>query len=114
MPDEGEISPAILAEIAGHSIKRLADGRYTMKFDRASFFGGDGLDVPAAIKRISVPTLLIRAELSRIMTAEASANAIASNPLVRLIEIPGAHHHVPLESPEPLARAIVEFAATVH
>ena len=114
MPDEGQIAPAVLAEIAAHSLERTTAGRYTFKFDRASFFGSDGLDVPAAIAHIGIPTLLIRAEMSRIMTAEASAGAAASNPLVRLIVIPAAHHHVPLERPELLARAITEFAAIVH
>jgi pimeloyl-ACP methyl ester carboxylesterase len=114
MPNEGEIAPAVVATIAEHSIARMADGRYSFKFDRSSFFGGDGLDVPAAIARIKIPTLLIRAELSRIMTAEASAKAAASNPLVSLVEIPGGHHHVPLESPEPLARAIEEFVTALR
>jgi len=113
MPHEGVIAPEVIAEIAGHSLRRTIDGRYTFKFDRASFFGGDGLDVPAAVARIRIPTLLIRAEMSRIMTAEASANAVASNRLVRLVEIPAAHHHVPLECPELLAKAITEFAAGI-
>jgi len=88
IPAEGEISPAILAQVAEHSFQRTPDGSYTLKFDRESFFGGDGLDVPDAIARTSIPTLLIRAEMSRIMTADASAIAAQSNPMVRLVEIP--------------------------
>ncbi len=113
MPDEGAIPPAVLTKIAERSLERTADGRYTLKFDRASFIGSDGLDVRAAIKRIAIPTLLVRAEMSRIMTAEATAGAAESNPLIRLTVIPRAFHHVPLECPALLARAIVEFAATV-
>jgi len=112
IPNEGEIAPSVLAEIAAHSLERTADGRYTLKFDRASFLGTDGLDVPATIERITIPTLLIRAEMSRIMTAEATVRAALSNPLVRVAEIAGAHHHVPIECPDPLARLISEFAAT--
>ena len=114
IPAEGEIAPTVLAEVAEHSFHRTPDGSYTLKFDRESFFGGDGLDVPAAIAGASIPTLLIRAEMSRIMTAEASVIAAQSNPLVRLVEIPGAHHHVPLECPEALARAVTEFIDTLH
>jgi pimeloyl-ACP methyl ester carboxylesterase len=114
IPDEGEIDPAVLTEIAEHSIERIADGRYRLKFDRASFAGGDSLEVPAAIARIGIPTLLIRAGMSRIMTAEAGAAAAASNPQVSLVEISAAYHHVPLECPESLARAITDFAAMVH
>jgi pimeloyl-ACP methyl ester carboxylesterase len=113
MPDEGDIDPAVLMRIAEHSFERMRDGRYTLKFDRESFFGSDGLDVASAISRIEIPTLLIRAEMSRIMTEEASVNALVSNERVQLAVIPGAHHHVPLESPEALARIISEFAASV-
>ena len=114
MPNEGDIDPTVLRRVAEHSFERMADGRYTLKFDRESFFGSDGLDVPSAISRIEIPTLLIRAELSRIMTAEASANALVSNERVRLAVIPGAHHHVPLEFPAALARLIGEFAVSVE
>jgi pimeloyl-ACP methyl ester carboxylesterase len=113
MPDEGAIPTAVLAEIAERSLERTADGRYTLKFDRASFIGGDGLDVKATIERIGIPTLLLRAGMSRIMTAEAAASAAESNSHVRVAVIPGAHHHVPLEFPELLARAIAEFAVIV-
>lgn len=113
MPNEGNMDPAVLTRIAEHSFERMGDGRYTLKFDRESFFGSDGLDVPSAISRIEIPTLLIRAEMSHIMTAEASANAVVSNACVRLAMIPGAHHHVPLECPEALAQIISEFASSL-
>jgi pimeloyl-ACP methyl ester carboxylesterase len=112
MPNEGDIDPAVLRRVAEHSFERMGDSGYTLKFDRESFFGSDGLDVPFAISHIDIPTLLIRAEMSRIMTAEASAKAVASNERVRLAVIPGAHHHVPLECPAALARIISEFAAS--
>jgi pimeloyl-ACP methyl ester carboxylesterase len=111
MPNEGAIAPELIAEIAEHSVQRTSDGRYTMKFDRESFFGSDGLDVAVAINEIRIPLLLVRAECSRIMTAEAAANARRSNPLVELVTIPNAHHHLPLEAPQALAHALQEFAA---
>lgn len=110
MPREGEIAPAILAAVAAQSLARTASGGYTMKFDRASFFGSDGLDVTAAIRQITIPLLLVRAGLSRIMTAAAAAAAAASNPLAQLVTIPGAHHHLPLERPAELAAALCRFA----
>lgn len=113
MPNEGEIAPAVLSAIAEHSIARNADGRYTMKFDRESFLGSDGIDVPATIERIDVPLLLVRAERSRIMTAGAAAHAAESNPRVRLVTIPNAHHHVLIERPELLADVIRGFIATL-
>jgi len=111
MPNEGAIAPELLTEIAEHSVQRTIQGSYTMKFDRESFFGSDGLDVAGAIAGVRIPLLLVRAERSRIMTAEAAAIASRSNPLVEVVTIPNAHHHLPLEAPESLARVIQQFAA---
>lgn len=113
MPQEGEIAPATLKMIAEKSLEKTSRGGWTMKFDRESFLGSDGIDVLAAIGQIRDPLRLIRAGESRIMTAEAAARAVASNPMAALVTIAGAHHHVILEQPEMVARAIEEFFATV-
>lgn len=109
MPSQDGVAPEVIDEIARRSLRPTDDGRYTMKFDRESFYGGDGLDVGAAIMGVQIPTLLIRAGLSRIMTAEAAERAAASNPLVQLKVIEGAHHHLPLERPRELAELIKGF-----
>jgi pimeloyl-ACP methyl ester carboxylesterase len=111
MPNEGVIPPEVVAEIAERSIQRTVDGGYTMKFDRESFLGIDGLDVAAEIASIQVPLLIVRAGRSRILTAEAAANAHCSNRLVELVTIPNVHHHLPLEAPALLAGEIGRFAA---
>jgi pimeloyl-ACP methyl ester carboxylesterase len=113
MPNEGDIPPATLAAIAEHSLVRTSDGRYTMKFDRESFFGSDGLDVAAVIQRIALPLLLVRAEHSRIMSVDAAERAAASNPRVCLTTIPSVHHHLLLERPDLLAQVISDFATSI-
>jgi len=113
MPNEGEIADEVIREIAERSLARTDDGRWTLKFDRESFLGGDGLAVIETIKEIRIPLMLVRAEHSRIMTAEAAQHARASNPKARLVTIPGAHHHVIVEKPEAVARVIEEFAASL-
>ncbi|HZP45466.1 MAG TPA: alpha/beta hydrolase [Candidatus Binataceae bacterium] len=109
MPDEGEISRALLDEIAERSLTETPTGGFTMKFDRESFFGGDGLDVAAALREVRVPLLLVRAAESRILRAEAAAQAVASNGHIKLVTLPRVHHHVPLEAPHALAQALMEF-----
>jgi pimeloyl-ACP methyl ester carboxylesterase len=111
MPNEGGVASELLSEIAEHSIQRTTEGGYTMKFDRESFLGSDGLDVAAAIASVGVPLLLVRGEQSRIMTAEAASDACRANPLVELATIPNAHHHIPLQAPGSLARVIEQFVA---
>jgi pimeloyl-ACP methyl ester carboxylesterase len=113
MPNEGGIPEEILHEIAEKSLARTDEGRWTLKFDRESFLGGDGLEVLDTIKEIRIPTMLVRAEHSRIMTADAAEQARASNPRARLVTIAGAHHHVILEKPDAVARVIEEFAASL-
>jgi esterase len=110
MPNEGAIAAPVLAEVARNSLVRNEDGGYTMKFDRESFFGSDGIDVAATIRGIAIPLLLVRAGLSRITTVDGALAAAASNPLARLVTIPEAHHHLPLERPGELAQAIEGFA----
>jgi pimeloyl-ACP methyl ester carboxylesterase len=113
MPNEGAIAPELIAEIAEHSVQRTTEGSYTMKFDRDSFFGSDGLDVAATIANTRIPLLLVRAGRSRIMTAEAAVSAGRSNPLVEVVTIPNTHHHLLLEAPDKLARVIEQFAAEI-
>jgi pimeloyl-ACP methyl ester carboxylesterase len=47
------------------------------------------------------------------MTAEAAAAACVANPRVRLVTIPAAHHHLLLEKPAAVAKAIREFVASL-
>jgi esterase len=113
MPNEGGIADDVLHEIAERSLARTEDGRWTLKFDRESFLGGDGLAVLETIREIKIPTMLVRAQHSKIMTAEAAETARASNPNARLVTIDDAHHHVILEKPAEVARVIERFAASL-
>ena len=113
MPDEGGIATEIVHEIAEKSLARTDDGRWTLKFDRESFLGGDGLAVLDTIKEIRIPLMLVRAERSRIMTTEGITSARIANPQVRVVTIPDAHHHVILEKPDAVARVIEDFAASL-
>ena len=113
MPDEGEIACERVGQIAGKSLARTEDGRWTLKFDRESFLGGDGLAVLDTIKAIRIPMMLVRAERSRIMTVEAMESARAANRLARVVTIPEAHHHVILEKPEAVVRVIEEYAGSL-
>jgi pimeloyl-ACP methyl ester carboxylesterase len=113
MPNEGGIPDEVLREIAEKSLARTDEGRWTLKFDRESFLGGDGLAVLDTIKEIRTPTMLVRAERSKIMTVEGVEAARLANPEVRVVTIPDAHHHVLLEKPDAVARVIEEFAASL-
>jgi pimeloyl-ACP methyl ester carboxylesterase len=114
IPSEGDIASRTLHTIAEHSLCRTEDGRYTLKFDRESFFGSDGIDVLSTIRAVRIPILLVRGEKSRVMITEGAAHALESNPLARLSVIAGAHHHLPLERPREIAELIGQFAVGLH
>jgi len=57
--------------------------------------------------------MLVRAERSKIMTAEGVESARRANPNARVVTIPDAHHHVLLEKPDAVARVIEDFAASL-
>jgi esterase len=109
MPGEGEIAPDLLMEIARRSIRPADGGGYTLKFDRETFFGADGIETIDMLRRVTVPTLIIRGEHSPIMTVDASRLALESNPRIAFREIPDASHHVILERPDAVAAAITEY-----
>ena len=113
IPKEGAVAADVLHEIAEKSLARTDDGRWTLKFDRECFFGGDGMVVLDVIKQITIPMMLVRAGHSRIMTAEGAEHARAANPNVRMVTIADAHHHLILERPEEVARLIEDFAASL-
>ena len=113
IPKEGAVAADVLHEIAEKSLARTDEGRWTLKFDRECFFGGDGMVVLDVIKEITIPMMLVRAGHSRIMTAEGAEHARAENPMVRVLTIADAHHHVILERPDAIARVIEQFAASL-
>ncbi|HYB91546.1 MAG TPA: alpha/beta hydrolase [Candidatus Binataceae bacterium] len=113
MPREGSVPPETLLEIAEKSFARTDEGRFTLKFDRESFYRGDGIQVMDALRQVRIPTLLVRAGRSRIMNADGARAATESNPRIQLVTIPDAHHHVLLEKPAALARVIEDFIASL-
>jgi len=64
-----------------------------------------------AVARISAPTLLIRGEaaLGGLVTAEIAAEAMAINPNIRSIEIPGAGHNTRRENFDAYLAAVRDF-----
>jgi len=114
MPDEGGIPQETIHAIAEKSLAVTEDGRWTLKFDRESFFGSDGINPMEAIRQVRLPTLLLRAERSRIMMPEAAREACEQNSHLRLETIPDSHHHVLLEKPRNVAIAIEKFAESLE
>ncbi len=102
LPRQPEV-PGVVAELATHSVTDR-DGVWTFKFDPAVY--GELLDQApeAALGDVACPVVLISGAHSEITSAKASAELMARlGRSVPALELPGAHHHVPLDAPDELA-----------
>lgn len=93
--------------IAAHSVRREADGRFGYKFD-PRWFGVPPRGQPGQ-GEIRCPTLLLRGEESLLLTHQGALEIVSTIPDARLVEIARAGHHVHIDRPDPVLRAMLEF-----
>ncbi len=87
------------------------DGKWGYRFDRACDGTRRPVDAWPLLPKIQCPTLIVRGERSVILRhrmAEAMAEKI---PGARLVEIPGAYHHVMLDAPAAFVAHVGRFFA---
>lgn len=64
-----------------------------------------------SLEHIKCPTLVIRAEKSKVLSPEIAAEMVKRLPNGRYVEIPAAGHQVPLHQPEAFSDAVRAFLA---
>jgi pimeloyl-ACP methyl ester carboxylesterase len=89
---------------------RAAPGGWSWKFDWRCLAVRPP-PVWEQLARLRVPALLVRGEKTPLVSPEDFARMVSTLPGARGVEIAGAYHHVPLDAPDALAAAIVDFAA---
>jgi pimeloyl-ACP methyl ester carboxylesterase len=98
-----------------YSLMRREDGGYTYRYDpalRDPTNPRKGLPVDEGwrlVSNINVPTLLVRGELSDILSRPVAAKMARSIPNCRLVEVPGSSHPVPLDKPDAFLDAVATF-----
>ena len=98
-----------------YSMMRRDDGKFTYRYDRA-------LRDPAnprkgippeegwrLVANIDVPTLLVRGEISDILSKPVAARMAKAIPNCRLVEVAGSGHPVPLDKPDAFLDAVATF-----
>jgi pimeloyl-ACP methyl ester carboxylesterase len=107
LPEAADADEALRQHIAKRSVRREADSRFGFKFDPR------WLGVPArsqpALRDIRCPTLLLRGANSALLTREGALEIAGEIPDARLVEIPGAGHHVHIDQPELVLKALLDF-----
>jgi esterase len=110
-------SEAMLRHRVEHGLRRLPNGMYTWKYDKAlrdqrRQGATPTVDLWPVVRRIRVPTLIMRGSESDIFTVETAQRMHALIPGSQFVEIQGAGHAIPTDAPEAFEKAIREFLAS--
>jgi pimeloyl-ACP methyl ester carboxylesterase len=111
IPPETVAPPARLRALALHSARHRGHGRWSIGPDREFFSRIVPLVAWPLLPRIGCPTLILRAERSSILDRRTAVAMRRALPRSTLREIPETCHHLILERPGEVARAIRDFLA---
>lgn len=107
LPESSHSDEKIREYIAERSVRLEPDGRFGYKFDPEWF------SLPTRprpdLGKVVCPCLLIRGGESTMLSSEAATRFISQLASGRLIEIPGAGHHVLIDQPDRLLLALEAF-----
>jgi len=100
------------------NLRQHADGRYYWHWDNrmmAAFArAGEGVlyeRMQSAASRLTIPTLLIRGELSDVVSAEGAADFLQTVPHAEFVEVEGAGHMVAGDDNDVFVDAVKRFLA---
>ena len=113
LPEETHAAPQLLQHIARYGARELADGRLTLKVDRATFVRRSH-DISDQLCAITCPTLLVRGAESRALSAETAHEMQSCCLALQMAEIVNAGHHVFLDTPTEFLEAINHFLRSLH
>ncbi|MGH2587974.1 MAG: alpha/beta fold hydrolase [Dehalococcoidia bacterium] len=105
--------PEALWDYVRHGAETGEDGSVRLtclpELEARMYGSASSLDLFEEVARIAVPTLVLRGgESDRFPRGNAGLMA-ASNPRIRLVEMPGLTHFASMEDPEGVARFCVDF-----
>ena len=113
LPRETYISTEKLRYLASFAFHERPDGKWTAKLDRKTLFR-DPIDGRPFLSQITCPTLIVRAEHSPLLSHEKINRLVNSLPHGRWVEVKDTYHHVMLDNPDGLVKAVREFLADLH
>ncbi len=98
-----------------HNLVTQADGTLTWKYDpalrdgTARYENYSTEEQWAFLAAITVPVLIVRGELSDILSEDIAARMLAANPHASLLTLPGAGHSIATDAPDLVAGALADF-----
>ncbi|MBI3635520.1 MAG: alpha/beta hydrolase [Candidatus Rokubacteria bacterium] len=108
LPRETLADPALLAHMGEAGVAER-DGGWGYRFDPETYGERQPADMWTLLDRIIAPTLIVRGGRSPILTPDMAARLVAGIKGATLAEIPESYHHVTLDAPAAVARALDTF-----
>src|SRR5262245_10663927 len=103
------VADAVLLRHLGEVGVVERDGGWFYRFDPDATRLRRPADCWPLLPRIKAPTLVIRAELSPNLPPEHIARIRELVPHATIVTVPGSYHHVTLDAPEAVVKALDEF-----
>jgi pimeloyl-ACP methyl ester carboxylesterase len=110
LPPDTVAAPALLRHLAREGLMER-DGAWLPRFDPQTAAARRPVDCLPLLGRVRARTLLVRGERSPVLTRPLAAEMLERLGRGRLVEIPGAFHHLTLDAPEVFARELAAFLA---
>ena len=112
-----------------HNLMQMPDGRWTWKYDKALRSGDPSTGLragPAQNRRPAIPSeqqwanwasircpiLLLRGELSDVLSPAVAERMVQDNANTKLVSIPDSGHSIPLDRPDAFEAAVREWLRT--
>ena len=107
LPGPADVDEVLRSAVAEHSVREEASGRFGFKFD-ARWFGVPDRDRPS-LGGVRAPTLILRGERSPLLPAAGAHELVRGIAGARLVDVPGAGHHVQMERPRECLAEMLAF-----
>ena len=112
LPPDTVADPAFLDHLGRQGIVER-DGSFLYRFDPEANGARAPVDVMPLLPEITAPTLLVRGEHSPVLPVPTASEMLKRLRDGRLVEVPGAYHHLVLDSPAVFTRVLDEFLRSV-
>jgi pimeloyl-ACP methyl ester carboxylesterase len=110
LPPDTIADPALLDHL-GRAAVVERDGAFLYRFDPGASGSRAPVDTMPLLEHITAPTLLVRGQHSPVLPVATAAAMLERLRQARLVEIPGAYHHLVLDAPDAFTRELAAFLA---
>src|SRR3989449_8835717 len=113
LPRETTADPRLLAHLATMGVV-ARDGGWVYRFDPEANRSRQPTDTLSLLDRITAPALIVRGELSPVLTRDMADRVVTTIPGARFVEIPGTYHHLVLDAPAAFVAVLADFLSTLR